>query len=99
MNEIIQQIARVPEILIGYLVIVNMITFFIYGVDKRKAEKHLWRIPEANLIGLAILGGSVGAFFAMKTFRHKTKHAKFFVGVPVIFMIQVIVSLLIIIKF
>lgn len=74
-----------------YLIIINLISFVIYGVDKNKAKKRLWRIPEATLLGLALIGGSVGAYIGMKSFHHKTKHIKFYLGVPIIFLLQVIV--------
>jgi len=85
--------------IVGYLVIINVIAFIIYGIDKRKAKKHLWRIPEATLIGLALMGGSVGAFLGMRLFHHKTKHIKFYVGVPAIFMIEMVIAIIIIVKF
>ena len=85
--------------IVGYLVIINVIAFIIYGIDKRKAKKHLWRIPEATLIGLALMGGSVGAFLGMRLFHHKTKHIKFYVGVPAIFIIEMAMAIIIIVKF
>jgi uncharacterized membrane protein YsdA (DUF1294 family) len=81
-------------ILIAYLIFINVFTFVVYGVDKRKAKKHLWRIPEATLIGLALIGGSVGAFLGMRLFHHKTKHVKFYVGVPAIFLIELVIAIL-----
>lgn len=81
-------------IIIGYLIIINVIAFIIYGVDKRKAKKHLWRIPEDTLIGLALIGGSIGAFLGMRLFHHKTKHIKFYVGVPAIFMIELVIAII-----
>ncbi|MFI3209137.1 MAG: DUF1294 domain-containing protein [Eubacteriales bacterium] len=74
-----------------YLVIVNVIAFAMYGIDKRKAIKHQYRIPEKQLILIAVLGGSVGAYVGMKTFRHKTKHVKFTLGVPAILIAQVLI--------
>ena len=84
--------------IVGYLVIINVIAFIIYGIDKRKAKKHLWRIPEATLIGLALMGGSVGAFLGMRLFHHKTKHVKFYVGVPVIFVVETVVAIILTVK-
>lgn len=80
-----------------YFAFMNVITFFIYGIDKHKAKKHKWRISENMLIGLAVLGGFVGAFAGMQIFRHKTKHLKFVIGVPLIAVlwIMVIVYLLV----
>ena len=74
--------------LIIYLLVVNCIAFLAYGLDKRKAEKDRWRIPELTLIVLAVLGGSVGALAGMLAFHHKTKKAKFVIGVPLIFLLQ-----------
>ena len=71
-------------IAIVWLILINLTAFIAYGVDKRKAVKGQWRIPEATLIGLALAGGPVGAYAGMKVFHHKTKHVKFTIGVPVI---------------
>lgn len=68
----------------AWLMLINLIAFIAYGMDKRKAVKGQWRIPEATLIGLALVGGPVGAYAGMKVFHHKTKHAKFTIGVPAI---------------
>lgn len=84
-----------PEILIIYL-IVNLIVFGMYGIDKQKAIRHQWRIPEHTLI-LGAVFGVFGAYVGMHVFHHKTKKPKFYIGVPVIFfaeMIVVIVSYL-----
>ena len=75
--------------LLIYLAAVNLAAFVLYGIDKRKAVKHKWRIPEATLILIAAIGGSVGALLGMFFFRHKTKHIKFIVGVPLILVIQI----------
>ena len=83
----------------GCLVGMNLITFIVYGIDKGKAKKRLWRIPEATLIGLALMGGSVGAFLGMKFFHHKTKHIKFYVGVPAIFMIEIVIAIIVKVEF
>ena len=72
-----------------YLIGINVLTFLIYGVDKWKAKRNKWRIPEDTLIWLAVAGGSVGALLGMHLFRHKTKHWKFLIGIPVILLVQV----------
>ncbi len=72
-----------------YVCLINIITFLVYGLDKWKAKRDGWRIPEKTLILLALIGGSVGAFVGMQVFRHKTKHMKFVVGVPFIFVLQI----------
>lgn len=71
----------------------NVVTFIVYGVDKLKAKKHWWRIPEATLLLLAALGGSIGAWAGMKVWHHKTQHLKFKYGVPAIFILQVLLLL------
>ena len=66
----------------------NVVTFFVYGIDKWKAKKSKWRIRETALLGLAVLGGSIGAWLGMKVWHHKTQHKKFKYGVPAIIIIQ-----------
>lgn len=77
-------LVKVMKYFLFYLLIINIITFLIYGMDKYKAKKHIWRISEKVLIGLATIGGFIGAFAGMQVFRHKTKHIKFVIGVPLI---------------
>ena len=72
-----------------YLIGINVLTFLVYGMDKWKAKRDKWRIPEDTLIWLAVAGGSVGALLGMHLFRHKTKHRKFLIGIPVILLVQV----------
>lgn len=76
------------ELLIYYVIAINVIAFIVYGIDKLKAKRHWWRIPEATLLTLAAIGGSIGAWCGMMLFRHKTKHLKFRFGVPLIFLLQ-----------
>lgn len=73
-----------------YLLSVNVLAFLMYGLDKLRAKKDKWRIPEKTLLMVAVIGGSIGAFLGMQTFRHKTKHLKFTIGVPVIFVLQIV---------
>ncbi len=73
-----------------YLLIVNAVAFLLMLVDKRKAQKKLWRIPESTLLLSAAIGGSVGALAGMYTFRHKTRHLKFTLGIPAILIAQMI---------
>ena len=72
-----------------YLLGINAVTFIVYGIDKYKAKKARWRIPEATLLLLAVLGGSIGAWMGMKVWHHKTKHKKFKYGIPAILLIQI----------
>ena len=76
------------HIVLIYLVTINVVTFFIYGFDKWKAKKSKMRIREIALLGLAVLGGSIGAWLGMKAWHHKTLHKKFKYGVPTIIIIQ-----------
>ena len=78
------------KILLIYIVIANLVAFAMYGIDKRKAIRDKWRIPEKNLLLSALFGGALGAFWAMILFHHKTKKAKFFITVPVLLVLQVI---------
>ena len=76
-----------------YLILVNAVAFILYGLDKSYAKKKKWRIPEANLIGIALLFGAVGAYLGMKLFRHKTKHIKFTFTVPFLLILQIAFAL------
>ncbi len=67
------------KIYIGILIVVSLITFVLYGVDKSKAKRHAWRIPEKILLGFGLLGGAVGGLLGMNAFHHKTKHGYFWV--------------------
>ena len=82
--------------LLVYLFIINAVGFAVMLADKYKAKKNLWRIPEATLLGIVIVGGSIGVYAGMRLFRHKTLHPKFSIGVPVILAIQIILCILII---
>ena len=81
--------------LIGYLLIVNAVAFFLMLADKIKAKKNKWRIPEATLMGIAAIGGSIGAIAGMYCFRHKTKHVKFTVGLPLLLALQIVAAVVI----
>ena len=77
------------NIILGYLLAVNIATFFLYGIDKYKAKKNKWRISEATLLTMAAIGGSIGAWAVMRLWHHKTMHKKFKYGIPVIIIFQV----------
>jgi uncharacterized membrane protein YsdA (DUF1294 family) len=79
------------EIIIAYAVLVNIVTWILFGIDKWKAKRNKWRIPEATLLFFAVIGGSIGALCGMYLFHHKTKHKKFFIGVPLILLLQIAV--------
>ena len=72
-----------------YLLAINVVAFIMYGIDKYKAKKAKWRIPEATLLLLAVLGGSIGAWMGMKVWHHKTMHKTFKYGIPAILLIQI----------
>ena len=74
--------------IIPYYVFINIIAFAMYGADKYFAKKDMWRISEKALLGIAAIGGAFGAFLGMETFRHKTKHTKFTVLVPVLMAVH-----------
>jgi uncharacterized membrane protein YsdA (DUF1294 family) len=76
--------------LLAYLVIINAAGFLFMLIDKRKAQKNLWRIPERTLMSVAVSGGSIGVLLGMQIFRHKTKKLRFTIGVPVILAMQII---------
>ena len=86
------------EYILIYLLILNVIAFTSMYIDKQRAINRKWRIQEATLLALAILGGSLGLYLGMNTFRHKTKHLKFTLGVPIIILIQIFTYVLLIHK-
>lgn len=77
------------ELILLYLLIINAVGFLLMLVDKLKAKKNLWRIPESTLMTIAALGGSIGSLIGMYTVRHKTKHLKFTLGIPLILAVQI----------
>ena len=88
----------VEQLIVIYLVAINVVTFFMYGIDKWKAQHSKWRIPEATLIGLAVIGGSIGAWLGMRAWHHKTMHKKFQFGIPLIIVAQIALVIWIISK-
>ncbi|AIY84300.1 MAG: DUF1294 domain-containing protein [Clostridium baratii] len=78
------------NIFIIYLFLINIFGLLLMFIDKQKAKRHKWRISENTLILISILGGSIGSIIGMQLFRHKTKHVKFKLGLPVILIIQII---------
>ncbi|MBQ2792087.1 MAG: DUF1294 domain-containing protein [Oscillospiraceae bacterium] len=75
---------------VPYLVLINLAAFLLMGIDKSRARRELWRIPEKVLFGSALLGGSIGAIAGMFFFRHKTRHLSFRLGLPVILLLQIV---------
>ena len=80
------------NIILYYLLAVNIATFFLYGIDKYKAKKGRWRISEATLLMMAVIGGSIGAWAGMRLWHHKTMHKKFKYGIPIIIILQVTIA-------
>lgn len=77
-------------VILAYLLLINALGFALMLIDKYKAKKKLWRIPEATLMGVAALGGSLGSLIGMYTVRHKTRHPKFTIGIPVLLALQIL---------
>ena len=73
---------------IVYMLFMNVFTFILYRIDKKRAVARQWRIPEVVLLGMSLLGGCVGAFLAMRVFHHKTRHARFAMGVPIMILLH-----------
>ena len=84
--------------LMYYLIVVNLLTWIIYGIDKWKAKRRAWRIPERTLLLLAAAGGCTAALAGMLMFRHKTRKLKFMIGVQVIFVVESIFFVYIFLK-
>ena len=82
----------ITNIVLIYLVAINIVTFFVYGIDKWKAKRSKWRIEESTLLWWAAAGGSIGALLGMKAWHHKTMHKKFKYGVPAILMVQIVIA-------
>lgn len=87
--------SMIEPFIMGYLLAINLLAFCVMGFDKQKARKGVWRISESTLFTLAILGGSIGDLLGMWIFRHKTKHLKFVIGMPFIFIIQLVITYII----
>ncbi len=82
-----------------YLLIINLVGFLLMGMDKQRAKKDLWRIPEKTLFLTAILGGSIGSITGMHFFRHKTKHTSFVIGMPCILLLQIAFILFVLFRY
>lgn len=74
---------------ICYIVVINLVSFMMFGIDKYKARRGQWRISEATLLAVAAIGGSIGAWMGMKVWHHKTLHSKFRYGVPIILLAHI----------
>lgn len=73
-----------------YILLINILGFLLMYIDKQRAIKNKWRISETSLLSIAIIGGSIGMYLGMNKFRHKTKHNKFKIGIPLIIIFQLL---------
>ena len=87
------------NIILGCLLAVNITSFLLYGIDKYKAKKGRWRISEATLLLMAVIGGSIGAWVGMRIWHHKTMHKKFKYGIPIIIILQVALAVYLLTNF
>ena len=97
-NVIVSVMVQIPIIILSYLVVINLIAFILYGIDKKRAIRNEHRIRESVLLWIARLGGAIGSWMGIKIFRHKTKHTKFRIVVPLWMIIWVIAVVFLIIK-
>ena len=93
----IRQLIKMKEFyMFMYIVCINIYGFILMGLDKYKARKEKWRIKERTFFIIALLGGAMGAVLGMTMFRHKTQHASFYLGIPIIYIVNILCSLIII---
>ena len=97
-NVIVSVMVQIPIIILSYLVVINLMAFVLYGIDKKRAIRNEHRIRESILLWIARLGGAIGSWLGIKIFRHKTKHTKFRVIVPLWMIIWVTAIVFVIIK-
>lgn len=86
------------SLLLAYFLLVNLISFVLFGVDKKSAAAGSWRVPESNFFLLALIGGALGIYLGMRFFRHKTRIIKFSYGIPVLFLVNIAMVLVFIVK-
>lgn len=99
MEVILQIVEMNMKYILIYLLCINIIGFLAMGIDKLKAQKGWWRIPEATLMTLCLLGGGIGTIAGMYTFRHKTKKMKFTIGMPTILISEIAIIIYVIVKY
>lgn len=98
--EIFLEIIKVNmKYILIYLLVINIVGFLAMGIDKFKAQKGWWRIPEATLMTLCLLGGGIGTITGMYTFRHKTKKMKFTIGMPTILIAEIAAIIYVVVKY
>lgn len=81
-----------------YLLLINCIGFALFGIDKSRARRHAWRIPELRLFLAALLGGAAGCLLGMLIFRHKTRHIQFVIGIPAILIAELLIACLVLFR-
>ena len=89
---------RVQRVLVAIYAVVNVLSFVLYGIDKRRAKKNRWRIRESTLLGITWLMGGVGAWLGMRVFRHKTKHTAFILSAPAASLLQIALMVFALVK-
>ena len=87
---------EVIKVVLIYIAAVNLGGFFAFGIDKSRSVRAKWRIPEATLFSFAILGGGVGCILGMKIFHHKTMKPKFYIGLPAILILEILIVLVLV---
>ena len=97
-NIIVSVMVQTPIIILSYLVVINLIAFVLYGIDKKRAIRNEHRIREGALLWIARLGGAIGSWLGIKIFRHKTKHTKFRIVVPLWMIIWIVAIVFAVIK-
>ena len=95
---IINSVGGWGTVLLVWLAVINLVTFAVYGIDKAKAKRGAWRVPEKTLFLLPLLGGSLGALLGMRVFHHKTKHWYFVWGIPLILLAQLALAVWLYVK-
>ena len=95
---IISSVGGWGTVLLVWLAAINLVTFAVYGIDKAKAKRGTWRVPEKTLFLLPLLGGSLGALLGMRVFHHKTKHWYFVWGIPLILLAQIALAVWLYVK-
>ncbi len=95
---IISSVGGWGTVLLVWLAAINLVTFAVYGIDKAKAKRGAWRVPEKTLFLLPLLGGSLGALLGMRVFHHKTKHWYFVWGIPLILLAQIALAVWLYVK-
>ena len=86
----------VIKVILLYILLVNLGGFIAFGIDKSRSKRAKWRIPEATLFTFALLGGSIGCLLGIKVFRHKTMKPAFYIGIPVILLLQIAIIVVVV---